>query len=550
MCSSNQLFSLTLSALTTAVAKWATMTDYIIGLDFGSSSARGVLIEAATGHELASHSHDYQHDILSSSLPNGLLLGKGWALQVATDYLDAAQIILSTIGRGRNVLALGLGFTASSPMPTTLEGTPLSTLHPDDPHAYVKLWKHGAAQPQADRINKVGGAYLDRFGGKLSGEWLLAKALQIVEESPDSWNRTERFIEAGDWLVWQLTGNEVRSLGFAAYKAQYDPESGYPKDSVPGLESRLNEPHAIGSKAGDLSADWQARTGIEGTCSVAVAVIDSHVVLPAIGAVEDGCFVGALGTSAVSMMLTREYRPLPKGIEGMALDGSIRGLWCYEAGQASFGDTLSWFVQMFAHRDNLDNSFDYFNEAATHIAPGQSRLLALDWWNGNRVPHANSSLSGLLLGLTNHTEPVEIYRALVESLCLGMRQVFNLYETGGFSINRVVMTSGLAMRNPLVVQIMADVLGRDIEVPDMPNPTARGAAIHGAVAAGLVKDFAEGSARFGARTTQTYHPDMSAFAVYSRLFKQYEALSNNPDVAAAMKVLSEIQVDEPKGFKT
>lgn len=248
-------------------------------------------------------------------------------------------------------------------------------------------------------------------------------------------------------------------------------------------------------------------------------------------------------------MLTREYRPLPKGIEGMALDGSIRGLWCYEAGQASFGDTLSWFVQMFAHGDNLDDCFDYFNEAATHIAPGQSRLLALDWWNGNRVPHANSSLSGLLLGLTNRTEPVEIFRALIESLCLGMRQVFNLYETGGFSINRVVMTSGLAMRNPLLVQIMADVLGRDIEVPDMPNPTARGAAIHGAVAAGLVKDFAEGSARFGARTSQTYHPDMSAFAVYSSLFKQYEALSNNPDVAAAMKVLSEIQVDEPKGFE-
>ena len=517
------------------------MTDYIIGLDFGSASARGVLIDAETGHEVASHDHDYRHGTLTAALPNGSPLSNGWALQVGSDYVEAAEVILSTIGRGRSVLALGLGFTASSPMPTTLDGIPLSTLYPDDPHAYVKLWKHGAAQPQADKINKAGGAFLDRFGGKLSGEWLLAKAAQIAEESPDTWNRTERFIEAGDWLVWQLTGVEVRSLGFAAYKAQYDKDGGYPKDVVPGLESRVNEPQAIGSKAGELSADWKTRTGIVGTCGIAVAVIDSHVVLPAIGAVEDGCFVGALGTSAVSMMLTREYRPLPKGIEGMAKDGTIRGLWCYEAGQASFGDTLSWFVQMFAQGDSLESNFADFNEAAAKLAPGESRLLALDWWNGNRVPHANSALSGLILGLTNRTEPVGIYRALIESLCLGMRLVFNLYEKGEFSIHRVVMTSGLAQRNPLVVQIMADVLGREIEVPDMTNPTARGAAIHGAVAAGLVKDYAAGSEKYGAKSSQTYHPDKNAFAIYSALFKQYEALSEDPAIAAAMKVLSDLE---------
>ena len=515
------------------------MPDYIIGLDFGSASARGVLIDAATGHEVATHEHDYRHGTLTAALPNGTLLSNGWALQVGTDYLEATEMILSKIGRGRSVLALGLGFTASSPMPTTLDGIPLSTLHPDDPHAYVKLWKHGAAQPQADKINKTGGAFLDRFGGKLSAEWLLAKATQIAEESPDSWNRTERFIEAGDWLVWQLTGVEARSLGFAAYKAQYDNDTGYPKDIVPGLESRVKEPLLIGSKAGGLSVDWQARTGITGACSIAVAVIDSHVVLPAIGAVDDGCFVGALGTSAVSMMLTRDYRPLPKGIEGMAKDGTIRGLWCYEAGQASFGDTLSWFVQMFAHGDNLESSFTHFNEAAAKLAPGESRLLALDWWNGNRVPHANSALSGLILGLTNRTEPVGIYRALVESLCLGMRLVFDLYDKGGFNINRVVMTSGLAQRNPLVVQIMADVLGREIEVPDVSNPTARGAAIHGTVAAGLVEDFAAGSEKYGAKSSQTYHPDKSAYAIYSKLFGQYEALSKDPAIAAAMKVLSD-----------
>lgn len=518
------------------------MSDYIIGLDFGSASARGVLIDASSGQEIASHIHNYRHDILTSTLPDGTRLPQRWALQVAVDYIEAAEDILSTIGAGRRVCGLGIGFTASSPMPTTHDGTPLSSIFPADRHAYVKLWKHGAAQPQADRINQTGGDFLDRFGGKLSGEWLLAKAAQIAEEAPESWARTERFIEAGDWLVWQLTGREARSLGFAAYKAQYDEEAGYPEDIVPELVSRLNKPLPIGSEAGRLTEEWQVKTGIIGPCSVAVAVIDSHVVLPAIDAVEDGCFVGALGTSAVSMMLTREFRPLPKGIEGVAFDGTIRGLWCYEAGQASFGDTLSWFVQQFPHGDNIEASFEFYNNAATELLPGDSQIIALDWWGGNRVPHSNSSLSGMLLGLTNKATSVDIYKALIESLCFGMRQILNSYERGGFTISRVIMTSGLAQRNPLLLQTMANVLGRNVEVPNISNPTALGAAIHGAVAAGLVDDFSEGATRFGAKNSKTYHSEKRAFSVYSTLFRQYDNLSNNSGIAAAMEVISDLKL--------
>lgn len=517
------------------------MTDCIIGLDFGSASARGVVVDVETGQQVASHVHDYRHDTLSTALPCGAPLPHGWALQVAPDYIEATENILAIIGKGKRVLGIGIGFTASSPMPTTADGTPLSTLHPNDPHAYVKLWKHSAAQPQADRINEKGGAFLGRFGGKLSGEWLLAKAAQITEEAPESWDRTERFIEAGDWLVWQLSGKEVRSLGFAAYKAQYDVVDGYPKDIVPDLGARLGTPEPVGTTAGNLTQDWYTRTGIIGPCAIAVSVIDSHVVLPAIGAVEDGCFIGALGTSAVSLMLTSDYRPLPKGIEGMAFDGSIRGLWCYEAGQSSFGDMLSWFVQSFPKGEDSNASFVQYNKAAAKLVPGKNGLVVLDWWNGNRVPHANSALSGLLLGLTNQTDPVDIYRALIESLCYGMRQVVNLYETGGFQINRVVMTSGLASRNPLLVQIMADVLGRDIDVPNIANPTAVGAAIHGAVAAGVVKDFASGAARFGAKSSLTYTPDAQVFTLYSAIYKQYEALANDLVIAAAMKTLGEIR---------
>ncbi|MEP1538016.1 MAG: ribulokinase [Paracoccaceae bacterium] len=514
------------------------MTDFLIGLDFGTASARGVLVSVETGKEVASHVVDYPHGTLTKTLPDGTPLGRSWALQVAGDYLVTAETILSKLGNGRKVAGIGLGFTASSPMPTDATGTPLSDHYPDDPHAYVKLWKHGAAQKQADRINQQGGAYLDRFGGKVSAEWLLAKAAQIAEESPESWSRTARFIEAGDWIVWQLVGSEHRSLGFAAYKAQYDSADGYPENVVDGLADRLSDPHPVGTAAGVLNQSWRDKTGIIGPCAVAVAVIDSHVVLPAIGAVTDGCFVAALGTSAVSMILSKEEYPLPKGIEGAAFDGSIRGLWCYEAGQASFGDTLNWFVQMTPRGKDDAESFAAYNAEAKALKPGESRLLAIDWWNGNRVPHADSGLSGMILGLTLQTDAVAIYRSLVEGLCYGMRQIFDLYIDGGFTVSRVVMSSGLAQRNPFLVQVMADVIGRPIEVPDIDNTTAIGAAIHGAVASQVVPGFKEGAAQFGARSAKTIEPDPAAHALYSELFSAYLRLSKNEDVKRAIQVLN------------
>lgn len=516
------------------------MTQYLIGLDFGSASARGVLISVETGWEVASHIVDYTHGTLTQSLADGTPLPRLWALQVARDYRLAAEEILSNLGNGREVRGIGIGFTASSPMPTDADGTPLSDLHPEDPHAYVKLWKHRAAQPQADRINGQGGEHLDRFGGKVSAEWLLAKASQIAEDSPESWARTARFIEAGDWLVWQMVGSECRSLGFAAYKAQFDAEKGYPAGVADGLVDRLSDPQPIGTSAGNLSSAWLNKTGIIGPCAVAVSVIDSHVVLPAVGAVTDGCFVGALGTSAVSMMLSKEERPLPEGIEGAAFDGSIRGLWCYEAGQASFGDTLSWFVDMVPQGDTTSESFVFYNSQAQKLRPGESGLLVLDWWNGNRVPLANSRLSGMMLGLTQKTDAVAIYRALVEGVCFGMRQIFDLYLDGGFEVNRVVMSSGLARRNPFMVQVMADVIGRRIEVPNIENATAVGAAIHGAVAGGIVRDFDAGARKFGAQTSLSYEPDPSAHNIYSEIFREYKRLSRDQELQKAMRLLNSV----------
>jgi L-ribulokinase len=515
-------------------------SSYIIGLDYGTDSARGVLIDAATGGQVESHVHRYAHGTMTRQLPDGTELRRGWALQNAADYVEAAEAILGKIGRGRNIESIGLGFTASSPLPVTSAGEPLSYTHGSEPHAYVKLWKHGAAQHQADAINAQGGTFLDNFGGKLSGEWLIAKAAQIAEDAPHIWTETGRFIESGDWMVWQLTGNEVRSLGFAAYKAQYSEMSGYPDHLVPGLASKLTAPLPVGSPAGALCAEWRKKTGISGRAIVAVAVIDSHVVLPAIGAVSDGCLTGALGTSAVFLYLSEAFKPLPAGIEGTAFDGTIRGMWCYEAGQASFGDVLAWFVRTFPRGADINESFEAYNREAAKLAPGENHLVALDWWNGNRVPLADSGLSGAMIGMTMETTAVDIYRALLESICYGARLVVELFEAGGFAINRVVLTSGLADRNPLLLQIMAGVLGRRIEVPAIANATSVGAAIHGAVAAGLVRDYAEGTQRFGARRSVFHKPRPENVMVYAELFQQYREMSENGVLRQTMHGLNRI----------
>jgi L-ribulokinase len=511
--------------------------QHLIGLDFGSESARGVLIDTETGAQQAHAVHPYAHGILTTALPGGQPLPPGFALQVAADYLEAAEAILSALGRGRDIAGIGVSFTASSPLPARPDGTPLSALYPDRPHAYVKLWKHAAAQPHAEAINARGGSFLADFGGKLSGEWLLAKAAQLAEEAPDLWTETDRFIEAGDWLVWQLTGREARSLDFAAFKAQYRPGAGYPAGVVPGLEHRLAPPFPPGTAAGALTSDWRRRTGISGAARVAVAVIDSHVVLPAIGATRPGAFVGALGTSAAFLVLDAAARPLPPGLEGAAFGAALPGLWCAEAGQAAFGDMLGWFVQSFPLANDARENFARHAAAAAAFPPGSGGLVALDWLGGNRVPHGDPSLSGLIAGLTLRSTPAAIYRALVEALAYGTRSILDIATGAGVPVERILLTSGLASANTFLVQTIADVMDRDVEVPEIENATCVGAAIHGGVAAGVVPDFAAGARRFGARTSRLYRPDPAAAAAYPAFYAEYRRLAADPLIVRSLRTL-------------
>ncbi len=512
-------------------------TEFLIGLDYGSESARGVLIDASSGEIVASHAQPYRHGVMTTALPNGLQLPPEWALQNAPYYLEVAETLLAILGRGRSVRGIGVGFTASSPMPVARDSSPLSNTYPDEPHAYVKLWKHHAAQPWADRINARGGDFLNNFGGKLSSEWLLPKAAQIADEAPQLWSATHRFIEAGDWLVWQLTGREARSAGFAAYKAQYTPEAGYPANIALGLLDKLTTPLPVGSPAGLLAKDWRSRCNIEGEPVVAVAVIDSHVTMPAVGATKAGTLVGALGTSAAYLLLDDRARPLPPGIEGVARDGVIPGLWCYEAGQPAFGDVLGWFVRNFPRGDLVEDSFARYNADASVLRPGQTGLLALDWWNGSRAPLADSLVSGLLLGINLKTTAVDIYRALLESLCYGARNIVEHLTAGGAPIEEIILASGITEKNPFLLQLMADILGRKVEVPEIAHAAAVGAAIHGAVAAGVVANFALGARRYGAKAYREYSPDEASTKIYDTLFERYRELSGDTSIRRTMRAI-------------
>ena len=507
---------------------------YIIGLDFGTASARGVLIDAASGDQVGVAVHAYRHGVISGALPGGRKIPRDYVLQDPEDYIQALEAILRKLAAGREVLSIGIDCTASSPLPAYADGTPLSRDHPDDPHAYVKLWKHAAAQRFADAITAHGGDFLDDFGGRVSGEWMLPKALELQSQAPDLWDKSERFIEAGDWIVWQLTGHEVRSQDFACFKAQFRSGIGYPSNIVPGLDARLSDPLPVGSPAGRLTDAWCSRTGVLGRPVIAVASIDSHGVLPAVGAIRGGAFVGALGTSAGFLALSDDVRRLPPGLEGAGFGAALPNLWCCEAGQAAFGDMLTWFVQTFPLDPDLPTNFARYNAAAAELLPQQSGMLALDWFGGNRIPSADSTLSGLLIGLRIGSTAAGIYRALAESLCFGTRLILELTETGGVRIDEVILTSGLARSNIFLVQIMAHVLGRPVFVPQIENPTAVGAAIHGAVAGGIVGSYADGHQMFGAKSRIGFEPDTGLHALYEDLYEQYSRLVANPEIVRVM----------------
>jgi len=532
-----------------------TRTKYTLGIDFGTESGRAVLVETRTGKEIATSIYPYEYGVIDKKLPiDGapVQLEPEWALQDPQDYIRTLQQtvpdVLSQTGLDPgDVIGIGIDFTACTMLPVKSDGTPLCNL-PDyrrSPHAWVKLWKHHAAQPEADKINatarSLGEPWLERYGGRISSEWFFAKTLQILDEAPDIYDAADRLLEAADWVVWQLTGVEKRNSCAAGYKAMWSKREGYPPDTFfkqldPRLEHVVDQKMSrdicpIGAKAGELTAraaDW---TGLKAGTAVAIANVDAHVSVPATTVTEPGRMVMIMGTSICHMVLGREECTV-EGMCGVVDDGIIPGLFGFEAGQSGVGDIFAWFVNTCIPEDYRREARDrevkihqLLEEKAGGQKPGRHGLLALDWWNGNRSVLVDADLSGLLIGATLSTRAEDIYRALIEATAYGTRVIIEAFEKNGVRVDELVACGGLAEKNKLLMQIYADVSGRSIKISAAKQTPALGSAMFGAVAAGSRTggyDSIFEAARHMARLKdEVYQPIPANQKIYDRLFAEY-----------------------------
>jgi L-ribulokinase len=529
---------------------------YAIGVDFGTESGRAVLVEVADGREIANAVHSYANGVIDEILPGtGIRLEPDWALQDPNDYLEVfKQAIPAVLAEGgvnpEDVVGLGIDFTACTMLPTKADGTPLCFLPEwrDNPHAWVKLWKHHAAQPEANKLNQtaheLGYTFLDRYGGKISSEWFFPKAWQILDEAPQVYEVADRLIEAADWVVWQLTGVEKRNACTAGYKAMWSKREGYPPNAFfkaldPRMEHIIDDKmsgviHSLGDKAGGLTDEVAGWTGLKPGMAVAIANVDAHVSAPAATVTEPGRMVIIMGTSNCHMVLGTEEHLVP-GMCGYVEDGIVPGLFGDEAGQSCVGDHFAWFVENCVpaayEREAEARSVDVhqlLEEEAAQLKPGESGLVALDWWNGNRSVLVDVDLTGMLLGATLATRPEEIYRALIEATAYGTRIIIETFEAHGVPVNEIVATGGLPDRNKLLMQIYADVTGRPIHIAATHQGGALGSAMHGAVAAGKAAggyDTIFDAARQMARLRdEAYHPVAENKQVYDRLYEEYVTL--------------------------
>lgn len=529
---------------------------YSIGVDYGSLSGRAVLVDVETGEELASSVLAYPHAVMYEYLPDGRTkLEPDWALQHPSDYIDVLGTTIPDVLKKakvnpKDVIGVGIDFTACTVLPTTADGTPLCFLpeYEHEPHAYVKLWKHHAAQDEANRLNKIAEErneeFLSRYGGKISSEWLVPKVWQILNEAPEIYEKMDRFIEAADWIIWQLTDVETRNSCTAGYKALWHKKNGYPSNDFykaldPRLENLVDEKLSrdilpLGSKAGEITQHAADLTGLLPGTAVAVANVDAHVALPAVGVTEPGKMLMIIGTSTCDILLGETEEIVP-GMCGVVEDGVIAGYMGYEAGQSCVGDHFDWFVSNCVPAEYKDdakakgvNIHKYLRDKASKLNVGESGLVALDWWNGNRSVLVDVDLTGMMLGMTLLTKPEEIYRALIEATAYGKRMIIETFKENGVPITELYAAGGIAEKDAMMMQIYADVTNMEIRISASAQTPALGSAMFGAVAAGAdnggFDSIVDAAKKMGKVKDIVYKPIPENVKVYDKLYAEYKTL--------------------------
>jgi len=531
------------------------MSKFSIGVDFGTLSGRAVIVNVENGEEVAVSVFEYPHGVMDEKLPDGTSLGVDWALQHPQDYLDVFRETIPAVMKkagvkAEDVIGVGTDFTACTMLPVTADGTPLCFIdkYKANPHAWIKLWKHHAAQDDANRLNSVaeerGETFLKRYGGKISSEWLIPKIMQIADEAPEIYDAADRFIEAADWVIWQLTGKEMRNTCTGGYKAIWHKHEGYPSNDFfralnPKMEKLADEKlsrtlYPVGTRAGGITPAAAALTGLREGTAVAVGNVDAHVSVPAVGITSAGKMLAIMGTSTCHMLLGEKEKTVP-GMCGVVEDGIIEGFFGYEAGQSCVGDHFQWFVENCtpadykaeADRRGMD-LHALLTEKASALNPGESGLVALDWWNGNRSVLVDVDLTGMIVGMTLATKPEEIYRALIEATAYGTKMIIDTFEENGVPVDEFYAAGGIAEKNPFVMQIYADVTGKEMKISGSPQAPALGSAMFGALAAGKTAggyDTIENAAAAMAKVKPfSYKPVAEKVEVYKKLYAEYKIL--------------------------
>ncbi len=529
---------------------------YTIGLDFGSLSGRAVLVEAGTGNEVAASVKEYTHAVMDEYIPGSAKkLEPDWALQHPDDWLEVlSETIPAVLNKSGispdDVIGVGVDFTSCTVMPTDKDGVPIcfKEQYKSNPHSYPKLWKHHAAQDEANRLNDIavqrGERFVDRYGGKQSSEWQVAKVWQVLNEAPEIYDEMDRWIEAADWITWQLTGVEKRQICTAGYKGIWHKNDGYPsKDFFRALDPRLenyveeklsSELYPLGAKAGEITEKAAALTGLKPGTAVCVGNVDAHVSLPAVGITEPGKMLMIIGTSSCDILLGTEEKIVP-GMCGVVEDGAMPGYFAYEAGQSCVGDHFDWFVKNCVPASYTKEAEErgigihkLLREKASALKAGESGLVALDWWNGNRSVLVDVDLTGMLLGCTLQTKPEEIYRALIEATAYGKRMIIETFIESGVPVTELYACGGIASKDEFMMQIYADVTNMELRIGASAQTPALGAAMFAAVAAGSERggyDSIEDAAKeMGKVKEHFFRPIPENVAAYDKLYAEYKLL--------------------------
>ncbi|MBE6592078.1 MAG: ribulokinase [Ruminococcaceae bacterium] len=546
---------------------------YTVGMDFGTLSVRSVLMDADSGEEIAYEEYSYPHGVMDHCLSDGTPVKADAAYQDPADYLlgfDTVKRVISSSGvKPDEIVSICIDFTTCTILPVDEGFKPLcfDPAFSSVPHSYVKLWKHHGAQSYAESITSIAEErkepWLDIYGGKVSAEWALPKIVETFFESREVYDATYRFTEAADWLSYVLTGEESHAVCFAGFKALWNENTGYPsREFLRCVHPELGELCATklsdkvlgaGKIAGRLNQRGAELTGLLPGTVLGLPMIDAQASMPGLGAVGDGEMLIVVGTSNCHLINSKKTVAVP-GIAGYVNEALMPGMCTYEAGQSGAGDCFDWFVKNCVGdrywneaRERGISIHKLLREKAEGLIPGESGLVFLDWLNGNRSVLCDYSLSGLFAGLTLSTAPEEMYRALIEAVAFGTKIIIDRYREYGVDIEGLFAAGGIPAKDPMLMQIFADVIALPITVPDCPASGARGSAVAACVAAGIYPDLSVAAHKLSPKKKKVYEPIERNVAIYKRLFEKYLELHDHFGLCSdLMKELRVIASDAKK----